>query len=96
MSENVLPLFSSRSFMVSCFTFKSLNHFEFIFVCSVKGDYGFLTHVYEHSDFCFFFIADVLSIYFPCTQRLRYNKVNNFYFFIEDILKRNWLFCFNS
>ena len=32
MSENVLPMFSSRNFMVSCFMFKSLSHFEFIFV----------------------------------------------------------------
>ena len=32
MSENVLPVFSSRSFMMSCLTFKSLSHFEFIFV----------------------------------------------------------------
>ena len=32
MSENVLPMISSRSFMVSCLTFKSLSHFESIFV----------------------------------------------------------------
>ena len=32
MSENVSPLFSFRSFMVSCLIFKSLSHFEFIFV----------------------------------------------------------------
>ena len=32
MSENVLPMFSSRSFMVSCLIFKSLSHFEFIFM----------------------------------------------------------------
>ena len=32
MSENVLPMISSRSFMVSCLTFKSLGHFEFCFV----------------------------------------------------------------
>ena len=30
MSENVLPMFSSRSFMVSCLMAKSLGHFEFI------------------------------------------------------------------
>ena len=36
MSENVLPMFSSKSFMVSCFTFTSLGHFDFIFVYSVK------------------------------------------------------------
>ena len=32
MSENVLPVFSSRIFMVSCIRFKSLSHLEFIFV----------------------------------------------------------------
>ena len=32
MSGNVLPVISSRSFMVSCLMFKSLGHFEFIFV----------------------------------------------------------------
>ena len=41
MSKNVLPRFSSRSLMVSCFTFKSLSHFEFIFVYSMR----------EHSNF---------------------------------------------
>jgi len=30
MSENVLPMFSSRNLMVSCFTFKSFSHFELI------------------------------------------------------------------
>ena len=28
LSENVLPVLSSRSFTVSCLMFKSLNHFE--------------------------------------------------------------------
>ena len=36
MSENVLPMFSSRNCMVSCFMFKSLSHFEFIFVQDVR------------------------------------------------------------
>src|SRR3712207_8082739 len=31
-----LPIFSSRSFMVSGLTFKSLMHFEFIFVNGVR------------------------------------------------------------
>ena len=35
MSESVLPMFSSRSFRVLCLIFKSLSHFEFIFVCGV-------------------------------------------------------------
>ena len=38
MLENVLPVFSSRSFVVPCLIFKSLSHVEFIFegvrVCS--------------------------------------------------------------
>ena len=36
MSGKVLPMFSSRSFMVSCLMLKSLSHFEFIFVHSVR------------------------------------------------------------
>ena len=36
MSENVLPMFSSRSFMVSCLIFNSLRYFEFIFWYDVK------------------------------------------------------------
>ena len=35
MSKNVLPRFSSRSFMVSSLTFRSLTHFEFIFIYGV-------------------------------------------------------------
>ena len=36
MSESVLPMFSSRSFIVSSITFRSLIHFEFIFVYGVR------------------------------------------------------------
>ena len=36
MSENVLPMFSSGSFIVSGLTFRSLIHFEFIFVYGVR------------------------------------------------------------
>uniref|UniRef100_A0A8D0XQD7 Transmembrane protein n=1 Tax=Sus scrofa TaxID=9823 RepID=A0A8D0XQD7_PIG len=36
MSENVLPMFSSRSLMVSSPIFKSLSHIEFIFVHGVR------------------------------------------------------------
>ena len=36
MWESVLPLFSSRSFIVSGLTFRSLIHFEFIFVYGVR------------------------------------------------------------
>ena len=33
MAENVLPINSSKSSLVSCPVFKSLSHLEFIFVC---------------------------------------------------------------
>ena len=36
MSSSVLPMFSSRSFIVSHLTFRSLIHFEFIFVYGVR------------------------------------------------------------
>ena len=36
MSENVLPMFSSRSFVVSYLIFKPLSHYEFIFVYGVR------------------------------------------------------------
>ena len=36
MSKNVLPMFSSRSFMVWGLIFRSLIHFELIFVYSVR------------------------------------------------------------
>ena len=42
MSERDLPLFSSRSFIVSGLMFRSLIHFEFIFVYGVKKCSSFI------------------------------------------------------
>ena len=42
MSESVLPMFSSRSFIVSGLTFRSLIHFEFIFVFGVRKCSSFI------------------------------------------------------
>ena len=42
MSENILPMFSSGSLMVSCLMFKSFSHFEFIFVHSVRACSSFI------------------------------------------------------
>ena len=36
MSENVLPMFSSRNLMVSCLIFKSFSDLEFILVHGVR------------------------------------------------------------
>ena len=41
MSESVLPMFSSRSRIVSGLTCRSLTHFEFIFVYGVRKCSGF-------------------------------------------------------
>ena len=51
MSENVLPMISSRSFMV--ISFKLLNHFEFIFrhglmVCSNFSDLYAAVQLSQH------------------------------------------------
>ena len=51
MSESVLPMFSSKSFTVSGFMFKSLIHFEFIFVYGVR----------ECSNFILLHVADQFS-----------------------------------
>ena len=46
MSSSVLPMFSSKSFIVSGLTFRCLIHFEFIFVYGVrKCSYFILLHV---------------------------------------------------
>ena len=46
MSENVLPMFSSKNFIVSGLTFRYLIHFEFIFVYSVREcSNSILSHV---------------------------------------------------
>ena len=36
MSKSVLPMFSSKCFIVSSLTFRSLIHFDFIFVYGVR------------------------------------------------------------
>ena len=44
--SSVLPMFFSKSFIVSGLTFKSLIHFEFIFVCGIRKCSNFiLLHV---------------------------------------------------
>ena len=42
MSESVLPMFSSRSYIISGLMFRSLIHFEFIFVYGVRKCSSFI------------------------------------------------------
>ena len=45
MSKSVLPKFLSRSFIVSGIIFRSLIHFEFIFVYAVRQCYNFILYM---------------------------------------------------
>ena len=48
MSESVLPMFLSKSFIVSGLAFRSLIHFEFIFVRDIRKCSSFiLLHVVD-------------------------------------------------
>ena len=55
MSSSALPMFSSKSFIVSGITFRSLIHFEFIFVYGVRRYSNFIVlHkvVHVNEDIC--------------------------------------------
>ena len=45
MSESVQPMFSSKTFIVSSLTFRSLIHFEFSFVYGVRKCSNFILFV---------------------------------------------------
>jgi len=80
MSENVLPMFSSRSFIVSCLMFKPLSSFEFIFVYGVRECYNFIDlhaavqlsqhHLLKRSSFLHCIFLSLLSrlIYYMCVN----------------------------
>ena len=42
MSKSVLPIFSSKGFIVSSLPFRSLIHFEFIFVYGIRECFNFI------------------------------------------------------
>ena len=76
MSENVLPMFSSRSLMVSYLMFKSLSHFEFIFVHGVRG--------------CSTFIDLHATVQFSQHHLLK--RLSFYHFiFLPHLSKINWL-----
>ena len=81
MSLSVLPMFSSKSFIVSGLTFRSLIHFEFIYVYGVR----------QCSNFIFFTCSCPVSsaplieelflphhIFFPPLSKIRYPQVHGF------------------
>ena len=81
MSESVLPMFSSRSFIVSGLTFRSLIHFEFIFVYGVRKYFSF-TLLYVVDQFSQQHLLKKLSflhcIFLPPLSKIRYPQVCGF------------------
>ena len=72
-ARNVFPMFSSRSFMVSCLIFKSLSHFEFVSVYGMK----------EYSNFVDLHAAVQLSQH-HLLKRLFFFPLYIFASFVED------------
>ena len=70
MSESVLPMFSSRSFIVSDLTFRSLIHFEFIFVYGVRKCSSFiLLQVVDQFSQYHLLKSCLFSIVYSCAGR---------------------------
>ena len=78
---SVLPMFSSKSFIISCLTFRSLVHFEFIFVYGVRKYSNFIlldvaVQFYQHC------LLQRLSlphcIFLPPLSKIRYPYVHGF------------------
>ena len=73
MGKNDFPLFFSRSSMLSCLMFKSLNHFEFIFVhdmgvCSNVVDLHAVVQLSQHH---------LMKIFFPhCIVLVPLKEIN--------------------
>ena len=83
MSSSVLPMLSSKSFIVSGLTFRSLIHFEFIFVyCARKCSNFILLHVAVQ--FSQHHLLKRLSlphcIFLPPLSKIRYPKAHGFIF----------------
>ena len=81
MSLSVLPMFSSRSFIVYGLSFRSLMRFEFIFVCGIRKYSNFiLLHVaVQFSQHC---LLKRLSlphcVFLPPLSKIRYLQVLGF------------------
>ena len=75
MSGNVLPMFSAKSFMVSCLLFRPLGHFTFASVYGVRECFNFI----------YLQVADQLSQH-HLLKRLSFLHC----IFLPPLLKINW------
>ena len=75
LSSSVLPMISSKSFIVSGLTFRSLIHFEFIFVYDVRKYSNFI-HLHVAVQFSQHHLLKRLSlphcIFLPPLSKIRY------------------------
>ena len=81
MSLSVLPMFSSKSFILSGLTFRSLIHFEFIFVYGVRKHCNFII-LHVAVQFSQHHLLKRLSlphyIVLPSLSKIRYPQVHGF------------------
>ena len=81
MSESVLPMFSSKSFILSGLTFRSLIHYEFIFVYGVRKCSSFIL-LQVVDQFSWHYLLKRLSflhcIFLLLLSKIRYPEVRGF------------------
>ena len=81
MSESVLPMFSSRSFITSGLMFRSLIHFEFTFVMVLE------------SDLVSFFYKWLTSFPAPLVKEIVFNPLYNLASFVKDMVSiGEWIY----
>ena len=82
MSESVLHMFSSRSFIVSGLTLRSLIHFEFIFVYGVRKCSSFIllqmVHQFPHHHLLKR-LSFLHCIFLPPLSKIRCPEVRGFF-----------------
>ena len=87
MSKSVFPLFSSKSFMVSCLTFRSLIHFELICVCGVRECSNFIPLHGAVPDFPAPLLNETVfsTVYscIPCLRQIEYKCMGLFLGFLS-------------
>ena len=87
LTESILPMFSSRRFITSSLTFRSLNNFELIFVCGVKEWSNFIfLHVsaqFRHTICWRDCLSNIVRILPPCHRLISPRCVDSFLDFLS-------------
>ena len=84
MSLSVLPMFSSKSFIVSGLTYRSLIHFDFIFLYGIRkcSNFILLQVVVQFSqNHLFKGLTLPYCIFLPPLSKIRYPQVHGFIYF---------------